>query len=210
MRNRRSTVVAVVLSASAALFLASPARANIIPVLDSITAVAGGYDWTYSASLDGTQDIETAISPGFFTLYDIGPVSVVGTTGLLSSDFTYSQLLTDTPAKQTSPVDSASVLNLRFIDSGTDIAANSSLGTFTIFSRSGTARLTNYDGQAVLVSSDATADDTINGDIGHISAPNPTPLPAALPLFATGLAGLWAWGRKRKGKQPKSTMPATA
>ena len=37
-------------------------------------------------------------------------------------------------------------------------------------------------------------------DAGSVSAPGATPLPAALPLFATGLGamGLFAWRRKRK------------
>lgn len=37
-----------------------------------------------------------------------------------------------------------------------------------------------------------------------------TPIPGALPLFATGLLGLWALRRKRKGAPAKSLDPAVA
>ena len=37
-----------------------------------------------------------------------------------------------------------------------------------------------------------------------------TPLPGALPLFATGLLGLWALRRKRKAAPAKSLDPVAA
>ena len=210
MRNLKSIGIALALSTTAAM-LGSPASANIITSLVSITPSGSGFNWTYSASLAGTQDIEQAVNNGFGTLYDIGTVSSLTRTGLLSTDFSFSQSLTNTAATGTAPTDSASILNLRYIDTTTDIAASSALGTFTFFTLVSGSHLTNFDGQAAL-DTVGGSDDTPSGNIGFISAPNAsaTPVPAALPLFASGLLGLWAYGRKRKGKQPISSIPATA
>jgi hypothetical protein len=80
-------------------FGSSAARADIIPSLTSITSVSGGFNWTYTVTLSGPQDIEPSVGIlGFGTLYDIGPVSFVGSTGLLSSDFSFAFSNTNTPA----------------------------------------------------------------------------------------------------------------
>jgi len=68
-------------------------------------------------------------------------------------------------------------------------------------SPNGGSTLGEFDGQAL-----KTLDNTITGNIGRLAVAAPMPLPAALPLFGTGLGilGLIAWPRARKGDRRRA------
>src|SRR4029077_20769463 len=75
---------------SFAVGLASPpADASIITSLVSRTAVAGGFDYTYGATLSQDQQLDPSVSPVFFTVYDFGTTTLDGTTGALSTNWSF-------------------------------------------------------------------------------------------------------------------------
>ena len=62
--------------ALAAILPLSRARADILPNVTTplITPVAGGFNWTYSIMLSGTQQL---LNGNSFTIYDFGPGTLV-------------------------------------------------------------------------------------------------------------------------------------
>ncbi len=189
-------------------FVGSSANAAIIPTLQSITAcspcaggAASGYAYVYSVSLDTQQIINTGVNAAFGTIYDFGPVlGTITSTGLLSTNFAFTTPSTSTPAFGTNPTDT-SLTNIRYTAiAPLTVAANTSLGTFTVISAyTGSAsggRQTYFDGQATKASDGVT----ITGNIGLLPAPNLVPEPATAGLFLVGLAGALAIGRKRASR----------
>lgn len=184
-----------------ALLLPGQAHADVITNLSNITPDgSGGFDWTYAAFLTDQQYMDPSLgSSQFGTVYDFGPATLVGTTGDLASDFTFSFDPTDTAAFATAPTDTA-LGNIRFTDVGTFIASSTNLGTFTVNSPFGASKLGMFDGQALKVQNN-----TVTGNIGMVGVPSAlaASLPAALPLFGTGLAviGLIAWPRSQRDRR---------
>jgi hypothetical protein len=195
----------------AALFvLTAPAvHADIITSLTpgGITSDGtGGFNFTYQAVLSGQQDIDTSINPGFGTVYDFGPVKgTITATGLLASAFTFSTNLMNTPAMGTVPTDNPTLLNVRFTDTSTDIAANTSLGTFTVDSPLGpNTDLVSFDGQSTKDVPGIPGDDTPIGNIGMTAAPAGVPGPtvgAGLPGLIATCVGLLALSRLRRRRE---------
>jgi len=176
----------------------SSAHAAIITALSAPpVAVSGGFAYTYSATLSDGQEIDTSVAPAFGTVYDFGPIiGSITSTGLLSTIFTFSTSLTNTPAYQTAPIDNPALTNIRFTDTTVDVLVNSILGTFTVVSPFGP--------NTIFASSDGQAVNAFNGkELGNVSSvsvpsASPVPVPAALPLFGTGLGLLGYLARKKK------------
>ncbi len=183
--------------ASALIAGGDAANANIVTTFQSVVFDGTNYDWTYSVRLDQSQTVDTTQGSNFLTIYDFGINTLQSTTGLLSLDFQYSTSFTNTAANNTTPTDSASILNVRFTaNDGTVIAPGTFLGTFTLESPFGPDfRVVSFDGQAFLTSIPFG----VQGNIGTTVAPVPGPIAGmGVPGLIVACAGLIALARRRR------------
>jgi hypothetical protein len=204
--RKLTTVFAACVLLGAIATANTPSQANIVE-FDSVTAVPGGFDWTYTAALTNFQIIDVTANPDFFTVFDFGPSALVSDTGLLNTNFTYSTSLTSTHAFGTSPTDDPSILNVNFTaNPGTPVVGPGPLilGTFTLFSTSGPgSHDVFFDGQGT----NNNVEFTPLSDVGLVAAPIsavPTPIMGVgLPgmITAVGALGLLGWRRKRKAQE---------
>ncbi len=145
------------LAAAAGLVLsASAANASIIATLNGITNSAahpGAFDFSYSSTLAADEQIVTG---SYLVLYDWGPALTplpTAATGLMATNFTFSQQLSGPSPLVTVPTDSASVLNVVAVYGGSTVTgfglgngANANLGTFTLTSPLGSVNRAGLQG----------------------------------------------------------------
>jgi hypothetical protein len=184
--------------------LAGVAKADIVPILDSVTATGGGWSWNYNAELHQSQKVWDAnlnkpIS--YFTIYDFE-----GFTGNVTtpSDWTYSAQATGvTPAGITpTEADAADKPNITFTYIGTvTLFGPQVFGLFGIESTIGPrqVQLVSFTSRAIKHAPGTLSNNTVVSNRGDVEGPGAiVPLPAAswmgLALLG-GLAGFRAFRR---------------
>jgi hypothetical protein len=210
-------VLGVVLAAGAV-----PARADIIPVLTSITPSSGGFLWTYTATVNVGQKLSPlGAVPGsatpvdntrsiedYLTLYDFG-----GFTGvvILPPAFGFESLMIGSTPQQVSPPfgDSPSIANVTIYRTLTTVEPpccslpGGSVFTFSIESTFGDIARTL--GEFVSdATKDAPGDPSNNTDVsnaGFVESPFQArvPEPGTLLLVGAGLFGLGVYRRRIAG-----------
>jgi hypothetical protein len=203
-------LLAGVAAVSFAIGLASPsADASIITALVSRTAVAGGFDYTYGATLSQDQRLDVSVSPVFFTVYDFGATTLDGTTGALSTNWNFALNANQpTSATGTAPHNNPAIDDVRATYSGPGITGPSlgtglnNLGTFTLFTTlTGPFAIVPLDQDAQLqkFAPGAPTDDTQTANLAAVAVPTLAivPEPASIAVLGVGLLGLGLLRRKQ-------------
>lgn len=190
----KSPTKALAAVALAAILPISSARADILPAVGTptVTAVAGGFNWTYDITLSVTQQLLNGDS---FTIYDFGPGSLVS----MPSNWTVSTdpfaPATGVSSNGTVTPTQTSALNWTFTWADGTIMGPIDLGKFVIFSTGGTPTTASFMGRG-------TDQVTMmkNANITSTLVPTATPEPATLVLVGSGLLGLVGLVRRRRSE----------
>jgi hypothetical protein len=171
-----------------------PVKASTISTTDTFSGTS-----TTNTSLVSGNYVGTESTSGSGNLSPLGPYTVttsgdVTTYGPSFTSFTVTGFVTDTF--------SGGTLFGTFTDSGT-VSGGVSTGTLDLIITGGTGAYLGYTGtetETATVLADGTFTGTGTGSLTFTSL-STTPLPAALPLFATGLGTLGVLARRRKRKK---------
>ena len=205
-------LVATVLVVTSVLCVtAAPARADIIVTFVSVVPVAGGFTWTYDATLGPNEETqETDLGgpfPTLFTLYDLSGL-VPGSETQPSSSWTPSEQLTGVTPPGVSPIppDDPTVLNITWSYGGTpsvidDGTTSTDLGLFTFKSTfGGTSSLIAFSQEATKNNPGKPDDDTQIAGRGQIVGPDGSttiPEPSSLLILGSGLLGFAGFAKKK-------------
>jgi hypothetical protein len=207
--NLSKTIKTLSLVAGAGLLtLSGVAKADIIPVLDSHHAVAGGYNWVYTASFSGSSRVEKLTAntsrDSFFTIYDFQGFSGSLSDVTAPAHWTPSvSLLGRTPGGVTPPDgDNASLWNITFKYTGTTtVIGPKDIPGFGIKSTYGAEGLTSFTSNSIKQAPGTKSHRTVLSNQGQVEAPSAVvPLPAASWMGLTLLAGIAAVRYFRRGQ----------
>ena len=192
---------------AAVLMMPTPAPADIIPELVSITPSGGGdFIWTYQADLTIDQKAsnsgstpsfgttlrdDTSSIQDYFMIYDFD--GLVAGSDILPSGWMFQSANVGSSPAAVNPSDNASIPNLTFVRTGSTLTGPLDLGLFSVRSIYNGAHLSYYAADATLYVPGDLADGTGASNIGRIAVPNgvivpePTGLAAILGGLAIGL-----------------------
>ena len=194
------------LAAAGILTLSSVTQAAIIPVLNSNNAVAGGYNWAYTATYSSAARMEVPVAnpdrDTFFTIYDFQGFSGNVSDVTAPSDWEVSvNLLGRTPNGVTPPDgDDAGLWNITFKYQGpfgngnpVPVLGPQDIAGFGIKSIYKKETLTSFTSNAIKQAPGTLSHRTITSNKGSVEAPSAVvPLPAASWMGLSLLGGIAA------------------
>jgi len=204
--SRRHQAVLWAATLGLGLGCAGAAQANYIVTLASQGGTPGAFTYTYDVSLDASQmvtpgDIGSTGNPSFFAVLDIGGYTSISETGLLATDYSFSDPLVSPKAFDQSPPDNPAIANVQADYTGTGtIAPSTGLGTFTITTLVGPSIRTDvqYDAQAIKAVGPAAGLPSGNTTFTSGPAVTPVPEPSTFALLATSFVGLGFVRRRQR------------
>jgi hypothetical protein len=207
---RRNWIARLFVAAVAAIVIATPARAGLLPVSVSIQPEAGNFRWTYSVVLPTDMKLQAG---NYFTIYDFG--SYIDGSASVTSPFpddaaagfwTVSTTNLGPTPNMLNPHDDAGIANITWTYNGPEIPSGKvTLGNFSatsLYDQTQTSFFTATNPRAVDGVIDSNITETIT-PIGTITPPPPgVPEPTTLALAGLGLPilGLARWVRRTRGE----------
>ena len=181
----------------------SPARADIIPALDSVTPAGSNFLWSYHADLHESQRLDASLSySDFFTIYDFAgyvPGSATAPADWIVSSSNVG--LTPSGANPFPPADAAGIPNLTWTFTGATIIGNGGPvpGFFTAISTSSQLTVGSYTSRSTNNTSSTPPNGLPGDNSGYVSVPD-APEPCTMALLGLGAAPLLG-GLRRRGRK---------
>jgi hypothetical protein len=171
-----------------------PARADIIPQLNSITPVGSEFLWEYTADVTVSQYVDAG---DFFTIYDFA--GYVPGSEITPAGWSFSSALTGVTPSGLILTDNAGLPNLTWTRTGGVIPTETNLGLFSARSIYGAQVLTNYAAMAHKDHPGFIDNGRPTMNKGEIIAPA-VPEPGTMALLGLGAAPLLRRLRRRSRK----------